>query len=88
VIVYCPNCSDKPAPVAEPVPPAASPADVYLVKLESLLRENARLRASLGECRAILAAVVDLGINDLSPSSDFLDGVADPAIKRLAALLD
>ena len=90
MVIDCPKCSDKPAtgnPVADAVPPTALPADVYLVKLESLLRENAHLRASLGECRAILAAVTDMGVNDVSPTTDFMDGVIDPATSRLNALL-
>ena len=61
---------DTPMPKsAESVPPTAMPSDVYLVRLERLVMENARLRAVLGEClggmRAMISFVEDV---DLWPS--------------------
>ncbi len=56
-------------PQAEPIPPTAMPSDVYLVRLERLVTENAKLRAVLGEClggmRAMISFVEDI---DLGPS--------------------
>lgn len=70
---------------APPVPPTALPADVYLENLERLLRENARLRAVLGQT-LMLARTVS-GLCGTQIESEWVEEAVDPLTKELAALL-
>lgn len=76
---------------AEPLPPLAMPADVYLTKLEALVLENSDLRAQIGRIvgRALgvlegISATVSAG-NELD--NDYLNEAVDPVIQWLRTLL-
>lgn len=71
-------------PSAEPVPPTALPADVYLDKLERLLMENAALKSMLGECLGLcrnISGMIDSGYD--WGGSDWYNEAVGPLVDRL-----
>jgi hypothetical protein len=75
------------APTAEPLPPTALPADVYLEKLEKLLRENADLRAALGECLGLCRSVEGMVDGECDIGGDWCEAAVAPLKARLMKTL-
>ena len=72
---------------AQVVPPTALPADVYLDRLEQLLRENARLRARFGQCLGVLEAIYGLSAAGQKVDYDFVEATVLPLVESLRTIV-